>query len=181
MAGEYRNRTGGVYALTTFASILPGHADEVQAYLDAMPVGAESPLARLDQLHLSRIHIFHELVDQGGGHKVDTLDAPQLVFTSSFDGDLDTYLDAIADNVPEADVWWGHCVGYPGRSDKSAFRAWIRAHQVNTQLFANAYPGATVQDVRAALAAREQIVAFAAETQALDAAELQKRFLAEFA
>ena len=63
MPGEYRNRTGGVYALTTFASILPGKAGEVQAYLDAMPLGAESPLARLEQLHLSRIHIFHELVE----------------------------------------------------------------------------------------------------------------------
>jgi hypothetical protein len=181
MAREYRNRTGGVYALTTFASILPGHAAEVQAYLDAMPLGAESPLARLDQLHLSRIHIFHELVDQDGGHNVDKLDAPQLVFTSSFDGDLDVYLDAIAEKVPEADIWWGHCVNYPGRSDKAAFRKWIKDHQVHTQLFANAYHGATVQDVRQALAAREQIVAFAAEAQGLDAAELQKRFLAEFA
>jgi hypothetical protein len=103
------------------------------------------------------------------------------VFTSSIDGDLDVYLDAIADKVPEADIWWGHCVNYPGRSDKAAFRKWIKDHQVHTQLFANAYHGATVQDVREALAAREQIVAFAAETQGLDAAELQKRFLAEFA
>ena len=103
------------------------------------------------------------------------------MFTSSFDGDLDAYLDAIAENVPEADEWWGHCAGYPGRSDKAAFRAWIRAHQVHTQLFANAYHGATVQDVREALDARERVVAFAAETQGLDAAELQQRFLAELA
>jgi hypothetical protein len=181
MAGEYRNRTGGVYALTTFASILPGHAEEVQAYLDAMPLGADSPLARLDQLHLSRIQIFHELVDQEGGHRVDKLDAPQLVFTSSFDGDLDTYLDAICDKVPEADNWWGHCVGYPGRSDKAAFRAWIRAHQIDAQLFASAYPSSTVQDVREALALRERVVAFAADTHGLDAAALQQRFLAELA
>ena len=181
MAGEYRNRTGGVYALTTFASILPGYVDEVQAYLDNLPLGAESPLARLDQLHLSRIHIFRELVDQGGGHVVDKLEAPQLVFTSSFDGDLDAYLDAIAESVPEADNWWGHCVGYPGRADKAAFRKWIKDHQVNTQLFANAYHGATVQDVREALETRERVVAFAAETQGLDAASLQQRFLAELA
>jgi hypothetical protein len=181
MAGAYRNKTGGVYGLTTFASILPGHAEEVQAYLDNLPVGAESPLARLDQLHLSRIHIFHELVDQGGGHRVDKLDAPQLVFTSSFDGDLDPYLDAIAERVPEADIWWGHCAGYPGRADKAAFRQWIKDHQVNAQLFANAYHGATVQDVREALDTRERVVAFAAETQGLDAGELQERFLAELA
>jgi hypothetical protein len=177
---EYRNRTGGVYALTTFASILPGHVDEVEAYLESLPLGADSPLARLDQLHLSRIQIFRELVDQGGGHVVDKLDAPQLVFTSSFDGDLDTYLDAIADKVPEADNWWGHCVGYPGRADKAAFRAWVRAHKIDTQLFANAYHGETVKDVRDALALREQVVEFAAEAQGLDAAALQERFLATF-
>ena len=177
---EYRNKTGGAYALTTFASILPGHVDELETYLDALPLGAASPLARLEQLHLSRIQIFRELVPQGGSHDVDRLEAPQLVFTSSFDGDLDPYLDAIAERVPEADNWWGHCVGYPGRSDKRAFRAWVRAHKIDTQLFANAYHGATVQDVRSALALREQVVEFAASVQGLDAAALQERFLATF-
>ena len=46
--GESRNRVGGVYALTMFAPILPGHEDELRAYLDALPIGADSPLARLD-------------------------------------------------------------------------------------------------------------------------------------
>ncbi len=178
---EYRNRVGGAYGLTTFASILPGHVDEVEAYIESMPVGADSPLARLDQLHLSRIQIFRELVHQGGAHDIDVLDAPQLVFTSSFDGELDPYLDAICDRVPEADKWWGFCVGYPGRSDKAAFRAWIRAHKIDAQLFASAYPNSTVQQVREALALREQVVEFAAESQGLDAAALQERFLATFA
>jgi hypothetical protein len=178
--GESRNRVGGAYALTTFASILPGHVDEVQAYIDGLPLGEESPLARLDQLHLSRIQIFRELVPQGGSHVPDKLDAPQLVFTSSFDGDLDSYCDAIAERVPEADNWWGHCVGYPGRSDKAAFRSWIRAHKIDTNLFASAYPNANVQQVQAALAAREQVIEFAADAQGLDAATLQERFLATF-
>src|SRR4051794_41915224 len=98
---DWRNRTGGVYALTTFASILPGHKDELQAYLDAMPIAAESPLARLEQLHLSRIHIFDELVAQPG-HAAERLDAPQRAFTSSFDGSLDRYPDEIFDKVPPA-------------------------------------------------------------------------------
>jgi hypothetical protein len=180
MPGENRNKTGGVYALTTFASILPGYVDEVQAYIDNMPLGEQSPLARLGQLHLSRIQIFRELVDQGGGHVVDKLDAPQLVFTSAFDGELDDYLNDMAEKVPEADNWWGHCVGYPGRSDKAVFRKWVRDHQIHTQLFANAYHGETVPDVRAALDLREQIVEFAADAQGLDAAALQERFLATF-
>jgi hypothetical protein len=177
---EWRNKTGGVYALTTFASILPGHKDELQAYLDAMPEGEASPLARLSQLHLSRIHIFEELVAQPG-HEAEKLDAPQLVFTSSFDGELDRYCDDICEKVPEADEWWGHCVGYPGRADKDAFRAYIRAHKIDTQLFANAYHGATVQDVKSALALRDRLFDFAADNQGVDAATLQQRFRSAFA
>jgi hypothetical protein len=177
---DWRNRTGGVYALTTFASILPGHVDEVQAYLDTMPEGEHSPLARLTQLHLSRIHIFRELVDQPG-HPAEKLDAPQLVFTSSFDGDLDRYIEDLRTKVPECDNWWGRCVGYPGRADAAAFRAYIRGHKIDTQLFANAYPGATVQDVKRALANRERVIDLAVAGQSLDAAELQARFRAEFA
>ena len=37
-----------------------------------------------------------------------------------------------------------------------------------------------MQDVREALALREQVVEFAAEAQGLDAAALQERFLATF-
>jgi hypothetical protein len=177
---EWRNRTGGVYALTTFSSILPGRVDEVQEYLDALPQAEASPLARLDQLHMSRIHIFRELVDQPG-HPAEKLDAPQLVFTSSFDGSLDRYLEDLCDKVPECDNWWGHCVGYPGRSDWAAFKAYIWAHKIDAQLFANAYPGATVQDVKRALDNREQVIDFAVAAQGLDAAELQARFRAEFA
>jgi hypothetical protein len=177
---RFRTRAGGVFALTTFASILPGHKEELQAYLDNMPLGPDSPLARLEQLHLSRIHIFDELVAQPG-HAAEKLDAPQLVFTSSFDGSLDRYCADICAKVPEADEWWGHCVGYPGRSDTAAFTAWVRAHHVDAQLFANAYHGATVQDVRHALATRERVIDFAVAAQGLDAAELQARFRAEFA
>jgi hypothetical protein len=177
---EWRNRTGGVYALTTFASILPGHKDELQAYLDALPLGEASPLARLEQLHLSRIHIFDELVAQPG-HAAEKLDAPQLVFTSSFDGSLDRYIEDLRTKVPECDDWWGRCAGYPGRADAAAFKAYIRAHKIDTQLFANAYHGATVQDVQRALANRERVIDLAVAAQGLDAAELQQRFRAEFA
>ena len=62
------------------------------------------------------------------------------MFTSSFDGDLDPYLDMICERIPtEADTWWGHCVGYPGSSDRAAFRRWIGDHQAHTNLFASAW------------------------------------------
>jgi hypothetical protein len=180
---EYRNRTGGVYSLTTFAPILHGHEEAVREVIEGLAWGEESPLARLDMLHLSRLQIFDHLVYQGPRQKHrDELKSHHLVFTSSFDGDLDTYLDAICDRLgAEADSWWGHCVGYPGTADRDGFKRWIRAHKVDSSLFANAYHGATVQDVRRALDSRERVVAFAAEAQGLSPAELQQRFRATFA
>ena len=86
-------------------------------------------------LHIARVQIFRALVHQGPKQKhTDTLRHAHLVFTSTIDGDLDPYLDELAERVPEADVWWGRCVGYPGRGDRAAFRAFVRARQVATGL-----------------------------------------------
>ncbi len=179
---EYRNRVGGVFALTVFTPILAGHEAELRTHLEALAVGPESPLARLDALHLSRIQIIDALVDQGPPHRRETLKRSHLLFTSTVDGDLDPYLDAICARIgAEADGWWGHCEGYPGTGDRAAFRRWIRAHKVDTNLLAVANPGATVRDVRESLALRERVVDFAADTQGLDPAALRERFLATFA
>ena len=82
--------------------------------------------------------------------------------------------------MPEADEWWGRCVGYPGRADRAAFRAFVRARQAPQGLFQSAMPRATVGEVRSALALREQVIDFAVEAQGLDAAALQERFRATF-
>ena len=44
---ERGHRKGSAYALTTFARVLDGKADELEAYLEALPRGTESPIARL--------------------------------------------------------------------------------------------------------------------------------------
>jgi hypothetical protein len=179
--GESRNRVGSAYALTTFAPIIPGHEEELRAYIEGLPTGAESPLARLDTLHLSRIQIFDHLVHQSERHDLDRLQSNYLVFTSSFDGDLDDYLDLICERIgAEADGWWSHCVGYPGTADRAAFKAWIKVHQRHTNLFASAYPTGTVANVRESLELRERLVDFATEAQGLDAAALKERFLSTF-
>jgi hypothetical protein len=182
MAGS-RNRFGGAYALTVFTPILAGHEDAVQAVIEALPAGAEGPLARLDGLHFSRLQIFRELVHQGPAQrKRDRLQSSQLVFTSTFDGDLDPYLDAVCERLgAEADAWWEHCAGYPGTADPAAFKRYIRDHQADTSLFASAHPNATVAEVRESLELRERIVGFAAAAQGLDAAGLQAGFRERFA
>jgi hypothetical protein len=180
--GEGRNRVGGAYSLTVFAPILAGHEEAVRAVIERLPVGPDSPLARLDGLHFSRLQIFGELVHQGGRQRRrDRLRSSQLVFTSTFDGELDPYLDAICARLgAEADAWWEHCAGYPGTADRAAFKRFIRDHQVETGLFASGHPDATVARVRASLALRERIVDFAAGAQGLDPVALQAGFRERF-
>jgi hypothetical protein len=182
MAGN-RNRLGGAYALTVFTPILPGHEDAVQAVIEALPMGAESPLARLGGLHFSRLQIFRELVHQGEQQRRrDHLRSSHLVFTSTFDGELDPYLDAVCARLgADADAWWEHCAGYPGTADRAAFKRYIRDHQADTSLFASAHPNASVARVRESLELRARIVDFAAGAQGLAAADLQARFRERFA
>ena len=70
---DKHNRTGTAYALTTFTAILPGHVDEVRATIEGVPRGADSPLARLTQLHTSRLQIFDKLVYQGAPYEGTTV------------------------------------------------------------------------------------------------------------
>jgi hypothetical protein len=178
---ERGHRKGSAYALTTFARVRDGAADELEAYLEALPRGADSPFARIPTLHIARVQLFRALVHQGPQQKhTDTLRHVHLVFTSTIDGDLDPYLDELAARVPEADEWWGRCVGYPGRADRAAFRAWVRSKQAPPGLFQSAMPRATVREVREALALREQVIDFAVAAQGLDAGALQERFRATF-
>jgi hypothetical protein len=179
---ERGHRVGGAYALTTFARVLPGPAaDELEAYLAALPRGAKSPFARLPTLHTARVQLFRQLVHQGPEQRhTDLLQNAHLVFTSTIDGPLDPYLDAFASVVPECDEWWGRCAGYPGRADPVAFRAYIRSLQARPGLFQSAIPEATVADVRSAVELREQVIDFAVEAQGLDAATLQARFRSTF-
>jgi hypothetical protein len=175
------NTIGSAYALTTFARVLPGQADALEAYLEALPVGEESPFARIDTLHIARVQLFRALVHQGPKQtKTDTLQHVHLVFTSTIDGSLDRYLDALAQLVPECDEWWGRCAGYPGRADRAAFKAYVRSIQARPGLFQSAMPNATVRDVREAVELRERVIDFAVEAQGLDAAELQARFRERF-
>jgi hypothetical protein len=175
------NVTGTAYALTVFTAILPGHEEELRAYIEGLPRGEDAPIARLGIVHTSRLQIFDQLVYQGAPQIRDQLQNKYLVFTAAFDGALDPFLDSILDRIPEAHEWWRHCVGYPGMSDRTAFKRWIRHNKINTGLFAVAYPNETVKAVVDALALRERLVEFAIDAQGLDAAQLQDRFRRTFA
>jgi hypothetical protein len=178
---ERANRVGRAYSLTVMAPIVAGREQAARDAIDALPVGQDSPLARLDGLHFSRIHVVSELVFQGPQQRWrDGLQASHLVFTSTIDGDPDPYLEALRSRA-EPDTWWRFCVGYPGSADSEKFRRFVREHQIDSSLFASAHAKATVPGVLASLALRERIIDFAIAARGLDPAELQRRFRDEFA
>ncbi len=178
---ERRNHVGCAYSLTVVAPIVAGREQEARNAIEALPAGADSPLARLDGLHFSRVHVVSQLVFQGSAQRFrDRLRSSQLVFTSTVDGELDPYLDALCARA-QPDAWWRYCSGYPGSADRAAFGRFVREHQIDSSLFASAHPDASVARILESLALREQIVAFAAGAQELDAARLQQRFRETFA
>jgi hypothetical protein len=176
---DSRNHVGEVYSLTVVAPIVAGREQEARDAIAALPIGADSPLARLDGLHFSRVHVVSRLVFQGPRQRRhDHLRAAHLVFTSTVDGGIEPYFEALRS---VADTWWRFCAGYPGSDDPRAFVGWIRDHQIDSSLFASAHPEATVARVRDSLAFREQIIDFAIAARGLPPAELQRRFRDEFA
>lgn len=178
---EKHNRTGTAYALTVFTAIRHGYEQVVNDVIEGLPRGAASPLARMPQLHTSRLQIFDKLVYQGAPQQRDELKNSYLVFTAAFDGDPNAFVDALATTIPEAaHSWWRHCVGYPGLEDRAAFRRWISHNQLDTSLFGVASHDVTVQQVRESLRIREQVIEFAIAAQGLDAETLQQRFRQTF-
>jgi hypothetical protein len=169
------NRVGVAYSLTVIAPVAAGREDEAREALEALPADF---LRGLGNLHFSRIHVVSDLVFQGPQQRHrDHLRASHLVFTSTFDGELEPYLEALR---PLADTWWQYCAGYPGSAGE-AFAPWVREHQLDSSLFASAHPEATVPGVLESLDLRERIVDFAIEARTLEPAELQRRFRDAFA
>jgi hypothetical protein len=176
------NTSGQAYSFMAVTPILPGQESTLLDRLTALPTGEASPLARMGYTHFARWLVLHDLVYQGPPQTRDSLQSPYLLFVSNFDGDLDRYLDAMLNHMAsEAEAVWSCCVGFPGTEDRDAFKAYLKHNQLGTTFFVSAYPEATVADVRASMALRQQLTDFAIAAQSLDASSLHQAWAREFA
>ena len=76
-------------------------------------------------------------------------DDRKLLFTSNFDGAWDTDLRDFTELIPDLlDGVWANCEAYPGARRYEEFIAWVRAHQVTTDLFYASFPEVTVRDIK---------------------------------
>ena len=181
--GAAANVSGQAYAFMAMTPVKPGEEEALATYLRGLWGRGSSPLAKLPRTHLGRFVIvpdFHN--DKSWRQRRDEhLDVPYLIFTSNFDGDLDSYLDELCEKLaPEAAEIWGRCVGCPESAGGPELKAYLEHNQIDTGLFFAAYGHATTQTVERSLRQRERMIAFAVGAQGLEPAELQRRFLDEF-
>lgn len=172
---------GQAGAWTVLTPIIAGHEQELRAHLDGLPQGEASPLAAATRTHFARWVMIPQLVHQGRPQEPDALKSQYLLFTACVDGPRETYPEHLCAAMGEAaDAIWGHCVGYPGASDAERFRAWFEHNHLPSTFFVAAYPETTVEQVRAALALRERLIALAVQAQGLDAAGFAKVYREAF-
>jgi hypothetical protein len=175
------NTLGGHYALTVLTPIAPGAEDPLRAYLEGFEDQGASPFARLPRTHFGRWVIVAEFITDPSQRREEDLGGPWLLFSATFDGELDSYLDELGSELgDEAEIIWGSCIGAPQPARGSALKPYLIHNQIDTGLFFSAYPEATVQDVRGSLRDRDRTLAFAVRAQGMPPDQLRQAFLDEF-
>jgi hypothetical protein len=178
-----RNISGQAYSLTVITPIMDGRETQLAEYLNGLQGGDRSPLAEVRGTHFARWVVIGDVVYEGPQEgEREHLKHARLLFTSNFDGELDSYLEALRTGMrASADAIWGNCIGYPGSGEAGAFASYMRHHQIDSSLFFAAYGDRTVEEVQRSLALRIKFIEFALGAQGLPTAELKAAFLQEFA
>lgn len=178
------NVSGKAYGFLAMTPIKPGEEDALRAYLEGFRDRGERPLSKVSRTHMARWVIVDKFCCKPSykQRRPETLAISSLVFSSNFDGDLDSYLDDLCSALaPEAGEIWGRCIGCPTKARGAALKAYLKHNQIHCGFFYAAYGDATVGKVKACLDQRERLIAFATRGQGMNAAELQKAFVEEFA
>jgi hypothetical protein len=160
--------------------IKPGCEPELRSYLEKLSQSA-SPFAKLPRTHFARWVILSDWVNEADQPRQEHLSGEYLIFSSTFDGALESYLDELCELLAaEAAEIWGRCIGSPSAAGGPALKAYLLHNQIDIGFFVAAYPRATVAKVKQSLARREQLSEFAVDSQGMAPAELQAAFQAEF-
>ena len=177
------NQSGQIYGLTILSPIKDdphasiAHDMAIRTYLADLPRDQRSPLATITSTHLARVVVMDDVIFVGAPAREEHLKSRYLIFTSNFDGDLDTYLIRMATEIPEfVDGVWQHCVGYPGVQDPAAFVAYMTKCQLETTFYFADVNDKTVQQRLRALQVQAELTAFIEENQGRPPEEIQKAF-----
>lgn len=174
------NIAGRTYSLMVWTPIRPGEEDALRAYLDGLDKTG-SPLANVPRTHMARWIVVPDMPVAPGTDLSDPLGTQFLLFTSNFDGDVDSYLRELVELIPdEAAAIWSHCVGCPQPAAGMALKAYLHRNQVDSGVVFAAYPDASVAQIRTALDKRARLIDFVVRAQEMTPATRRKAFLEEF-
>ena len=132
-----------------FILLAPLRGGEADAARDAIAALGE-PFEHVPGTHLARMQVLEE------GH---------LLVAADHDGDLEPWLLTAA-RVLEPVL--AHCAFWPGPDNPAELLDWARDRSLPAGFSVVGSPHATVEEVRDALALREGLARFAAQTEGLD-------------
>ena len=137
-------------AFILLAPLRGGEAAAARAAIRAL----DQPFARVPGTHLARVQV---------------LEDGRLLLAADHDGPLEPWLLATA---RELDTVLAHCAFWPGADNPPEVVRWARDRLLPAGFSVVGSPHATVEQVGEALALRERLARFAAETEGLDDAAL---------
>ena len=136
-----------------FILLAPLRGGEAEAAREAIRA-LDQPFALVPGTHLARVQV---------------LEDRRLLVAADHDGPLEPWLAAAAH---ELDSVLAHCAFWPGADNPAEVVSWARERSLPAGFSVVGSPHATVEQVAEALALRERLARFAAETEGLDDAAL---------
>ncbi len=134
---------------TVLAPIIPGHETELNKTLTEI---GEDVLGRRLQEKPDSVHVhfndsvithfarFVIIADPDRGK-----DRKRLLFSTNFDGDLDSYLAELEHITTDLQAIWGHCEGF---AESDTFADYLKAHSQDAQAYYIAFRDQTVVSIR---------------------------------
>jgi hypothetical protein len=155
------NRVGATYGLIVVARIAEGRADAARTALATLG----DPFARVPGTSLARLQI----VRPPRRRLTPGRPREHVLWAADVDAPLGSWLrDACAEIGPELDAVLGQCAFWPGSADPAGVARWVAANELRVGFSVVGAPRARVDEVAAALQARDDLAAFARETRGLD-------------
>lgn len=186
------NKSGNAYALTTLCPIKNGlNVEEYPYYeylrafdkitrsrIQRLKEHKSSPFARIENTYFARLFVLNDIFFEQGNDVIrEHLQSKYIVFTSTFHGNLDTWLNEFW-NHSEANILsiWQHAVGFERVQSASDFVKYIKKCQIKTTLFFNGSDDHSLAQQLKALYIKQMFSEFVLKHQECSAHELRKAY-----
>ena len=156
--------------ITMMTPIRPGGQALVRRFFDAVKhfPALKQPLRDMALIRAAHWTVVESLPDGNG--EPEPIRPAYLLFESTYDVDLEEYIDRFAHTLPwQMRAIWLTGSGYPGVLPSSAFYRWVEDHRLPIAHSWRAYPEATTRMVDSGLRVAQRLAEFdAAVAEASD-------------